>query len=71
MIAAAGPWIPVTERLPEPGVMVLVWMPESADADEDFSFALITTESRTWLECPGARIIDPSHWSPLTPPEAR
>lgn len=63
VVAASQPhWIPVTERLPEPGVMVLVF-----DIDEDIGIDYRQTRY-TWScysEC------EVTHWMPLpAPPKA-
>lgn len=56
--AAAPRWVPVTERLPEPGVHVLI------DLDGDMLIARFF-ESDWWLDPGGELIGDITHWMPL------
>ena len=57
-MAAAPRWVPVTERLPEPGVHVLI------DLDGDVLIARFF-ESDWWLDPGGELIGDITHWMPL------
>lgn len=67
-------WISVNERLPEPGVSVLVWVPESANHDGGYTIDMIDPESDgdLWLdhyEHGVPKEYAPyTHWQPLPPP---
>ena len=51
-------WIPCTERMPEAGLNVLIWV------DDESHVAYFSQDSRRWLDSEGdwARV---THWMPL------
>lgn len=65
--------IPVTERLPEPGQLVLAWDPrERSDGDgtkewEPARFQHQESEAWQAQDCCRSEI-EPTHWLPLPPP---
>lgn len=62
---AAGPWIPVTERMPEDTRCVLVW-----DRDDGEHVAQwFSGEPAGWLSSDGGELPTVTHWAEITPPK--
>lgn len=62
---AAGPWIAVSERLPEEGIKVVVHNQKNI-----FSVAFLD-DGEWWEDGHGLEINPPTHWAELHPPEAK
>ena len=68
----SGEWIPVTERLPQEMVAVLVWMPDIPHAEHGMDIGSYMTNSDwgvSWMVSDG-RSAFPTHWMPLPAPPA-
>ena len=66
-----SPWIPVSERLPEEGEQVIVWMPDCPHHPCGMDMGSCMTDSWgvSWMVS-GGRSAFPTHWMPLPEPPA-
>jgi hypothetical protein len=66
----SGAWIPVTERLPEEGVVVLAFLPRQGDVESGV-FAAVLSELQTLKGTFSTSFgfgFEASHWMPLPAP---